>query len=77
MSLDYDASDNSAKCYELAIKTLRVRHELLLAAKEAAVLIADMAKAAGVSPRGPGFDRLMAAIEAFEEFEAKNYGEDA
>jgi site-specific DNA-methyltransferase (adenine-specific) len=27
MSLDYDASDNSAKCYELAIKTLREKLE--------------------------------------------------
>jgi hypothetical protein len=40
--------------------------ELLVAAKEAAVIIAEMAKATNVSPRGPGFDRLVAAIKAFE-----------
>lgn len=40
--------------------------ELLLAAKEAAVMLAEMAKAANTSPRGPGFDRLMRAIKQFE-----------
>ena len=40
--------------------------ELLIAAKEAAIIISQTAKAAGVSPRGPGFDRLMAAIKASE-----------
>lgn len=39
--------------------------ELLVSAKEAAVMLAEFAKAAGVSPRGPGFDRLMAAIKAY------------
>lgn len=45
--------------------------ELLIAAKEAAVMLAEYAKAAGVSPRGPGFDRLMAAIKAFEAAHGK------
>lgn len=45
--------------------------ELLIAAKEAAVMLAEHAKAAGVSPRGPGFDRLMAAIKAFEAANGK------
>lgn len=40
--------------------------ELLLAAKEAAVMLAELAKAANKSPRGPGFDRLMKAIKTFE-----------
>ena len=44
----------------------REAKELLLAAKEAAVMLAEMAKAANTSPRGPGFDRLMAAIKKFE-----------
>lgn len=49
-----------------------VDREMLIAAKEAAVMLAETAKAAGVSPRGPGFDRLMAAIKAFEAKHGKN-----
>jgi hypothetical protein len=40
--------------------------ELLIAAKEAAVMLSEFAKASGVSPRGPGFDRLVAAIKAYK-----------
>jgi len=71
---DYDPDANLSACYALAIEALRVRQELLMAAKEAAIIIADTAKAVGASPRGPGFNRLMAAIKQFEEFEAKQYG---
>jgi hypothetical protein len=62
----YDPSDNARKCYDEAIYALRVRKELLLAAKEAAVMLAEFAKAANVDPRGPGFNRLMKAIKDYE-----------
>lgn len=42
---------------------------LLLAAKEAAIMLAELAKAANQSPRGPGFNQLMAAIKRFEAAE--------
>ena len=68
--MDYDPDDNARKSYDVGIAAMRERveagEELVLAAKEAAVIIADTVKAAGVSPRGPGFDRLMAAIKRFE-----------
>jgi hypothetical protein len=40
--------------------------ELLFAAKEAAIMLAEVAKAANVSPVGAGFNRLMQAIKDFE-----------
>jgi hypothetical protein len=43
-----------------------VGEELLLAAKEAAIMLAEVAKAANVSPVGAGFNRLMQAIKDFE-----------
>jgi hypothetical protein len=70
MSDLYDPADNSAKSYALAIETMRVKHEagkeLVLAAKEAAVMLAEICKAANQSPNGPGFNRLMKAIKAYE-----------
>lgn len=70
----YDPARNSLESYNLAIQSMRVRHELLICAKEAAVILADIAKAANLSTRGAAFNRLMAAIKDFEEFEVKHYG---
>lgn len=70
MSETYDPADNARKCYDEAINTLRIRRELLLAAKEAAVMLAEFAKAANVDPRGPGFNRLMKAIKDYEVLDA-------
>jgi hypothetical protein len=53
------------------------QRELLIAAKEAAVMLALVSEASGVSPRGPGFDRLMAAIKAAQAEQLNTLGEKA
>jgi SOS-response transcriptional repressor LexA len=67
----YDAADNSQKSYDVAIAAMRERQaaskELILAAKEAAVMLGEIAKAAHAPlPKCVAIARLVEAIKAFE-----------
>lgn len=59
--------DPSSPAVKLIVGRVNAHDELLLAAKEAALVIADLAKTAGIDPRkGTCFPRLMAAIAKAE-----------
>lgn len=61
--LSYNNPDNA----DLIVRAVNAHDDLLLAAKEAAVVIAEFAKAAGADPmKGTALPRLLAAIKKAE-----------
>lgn len=69
--MSYDPADNTRRSYDAAIAAMRERHvagkELILAAKEAAVMLSEIAKAANAPiSKSPAIARLVDAIKAFE-----------